>query len=69
MALSALPPDEVANYVHGSLERFTARAADIIKHRFSDGASALDADLSMVELEYDDQDDVRSIVPFRGKPS
>jgi len=58
MALSALPADEVAHYVHGSLERFTQRAVGIIEQRFYDEVSALDADSNLVELEYDDRDDV-----------
>lgn len=64
MALSTLPPDEVAHYVHGSLERFTPRAVDIVKQRFRDEAAALDTDMQLVELDYDDCDDVHSDVPL-----
>jgi len=58
MALSSLLPDQIAHYVHASLERFSLRAVQIVKDRFDNQARVVNPDLQLATLAYDDQDDV-----------
>lgn len=58
MALSAFPAEEVAHYVHGTLERFSQQAVKVVTQRFDREMRTMGVGPQLIELDYDDGDDV-----------